>query len=262
MRNENSRFSELGFVSKLVAEVVKTFGTPLKPKLLTSSATKIGLFRQSLVLCVSLSLGLCIWGVGCGSTAGSGQSEFDHGHEHAHGAGQDPKHGHDNFEGSHSHAYEHEHRQGEALFGGRIAPVGHTHHESGETHYAVEVMPIENDRLSLYFLVEKNGKLELADAKFKETTAYMGEPEAPPAMAREVTFQADGDADSYSAEVPEFLYGKEKIEVVFARVEFGGENLSFNIETGYSEAEITSGDGSAASAKADDEPLEDESNGQ
>ena len=218
-------------------------------------------FRELALHC-ALTSSLCVWGVGCGSTTNSGQSAFDHGHEHAHGEGQDPKHEHDNFEGSHSHAYEHEHRQGDALFGGRLAPVGHTHQESGETHYAVEVMPIENDSLSLYFLVEKDSNLQLADAKFDETTAYMGEPEAPPAMAREVTFQADKDSDAYSAEVPEFLHGKEKIEVVFARVEFGGENLSFNIETGYSEAEMTSVDGSADSAKADDEPLEDESNGQ
>ncbi len=262
MRNENSRFfGELGMVSKLVAEVVKTFGAMPKPKPLTGSATKIELLRQSLVLCVSLSLSLCVWGVGCGSTAGSGQSKFEHSHEHAHGAGQDPRHKHENFEGSHSHAYEHEHRQGEALFGGWIAPVGHTHQESGETHYAVEVMPIENNSLSLYFLVEKDSKLDLANAKFNETTAYMGEPDAPPAMAREVTFQADEDAASYSTEVPEFLHGKEKIEVVFARVEFGGESLSFNIETGYPEAEMTPDDGSAASTEADVEPFEDESNG-
>ena len=89
----------------------------------------------------------------------------------------------------------------------------------------------------------------------------MGEPDAPPAMAREVTFQADEDAASYSTEVPEFLHGKEKIEVVFARVEFGGESLSFNIETGYPEAEMTPDDGSAASTEADVEPFEDESNG-
>ncbi|MEM7477847.1 MAG: RNA polymerase sigma factor [Planctomycetota bacterium] len=41
--------SRLGFVSKLVAEVVKTFVALQKPKLLTSSATQNRLLRQSLV---------------------------------------------------------------------------------------------------------------------------------------------------------------------------------------------------------------------
>ena len=43
------RFETPGSVTKKVAEVVKTFGAQPKPKLLTSSATKIGLMGQSLL---------------------------------------------------------------------------------------------------------------------------------------------------------------------------------------------------------------------
>ena len=187
----------------------------------------------SFVCGLSLVCGVSLLGChGRSEFAADTQHDMDHQHKHIHGEGHDHEHDHESFSGAHDHEHSHGHRHGEALYGGQVVAIGHSHHKDREDHFHAEIMPIESDVFTMHVLTEEGGESKPYPIDDKEILVYVNAPGAAAAAAREMSLRPAseaGDCSKFQGEVPESLRGKS-IEGVIPKILLGGERLTFSFE--------------------------------
>jgi hypothetical protein len=161
------------------------------------------------------------------------QQDVEHAHEHIHGHGHRHDHEHsDQIEGPHSHPHAHPHRHAEALHGGRIVSIRHTHHRADATHYHAEVLPLQDRRLTLCFLTESPaGDLQEQPIAAAEFTALIGREGTTPISTPDVTFVPEGTGETaarFSADLPADFAEGGPLRIVVPSITLGGERLSFS----------------------------------
>ena len=161
--------------------------------------------------------------------------DFDHEHKHQHTGGDDHEHGHeDGFEGAHSHGHTHSHRHGEALHGGRIVSIGHTHHKDGASHFHAEVMPLNANTIGFHLLTEtEEGESRDFPVDEKEISAVISI-QGQESNSSECTFVAVGDGGptaEFSLMIPEAIIDGGAYSVVIPSVTLDGQrqNFSFSV---------------------------------
>ncbi len=159
---------------------------------------------------------------GCGDSAGLSNS-----HQHGHSSG-------------HAHSHDHENEEVNALHGGRLTSIGHTHHASGEQHFFAEVMPVVDQEITIYLLTknETGRGIEFAVDE-TEIPAYAASRKTVSSSAYPAVFKQQGKAPSakFVASVPELLQDRGTLSVVVPRILLGGQRRSFSFDTFVAETE-------------------------
>lgn len=173
--------------------------------------------------------------VGCNLSdspaANNTNADVKHDHQHPHG----------DHEHSHAKEHAHGHRRAEALYGGRIVSIGHSHHADGVTHYHAEVMPIARGRITFHVQVEdERGRSKDFPVESKEIIAFVDRLGAESPRALEVVFRADAESRAtYVADIPEdWRESNEKLSVVVPKIKLGGERLSFSFSAEVENVEV------------------------
>ncbi|REJ83651.1 MAG: hypothetical protein DWQ34_22750 [Planctomycetota bacterium] len=142
-------------------------------------------------------------------------------HEHRHA---------DRTEEMHTHPHANPQRHREPLHGGRIVPIGHTHHDEDVTHYYAEVLPVHEGAITLYLLTESpDGELVEFPVPTAEFTALVAGDDV--ALAREVIFAPVGDdrtSARFVAAVDSDLIGRGTATFVVPKITLDGNRLSFS----------------------------------
>lgn len=192
--------------------------------------------RSSVVLCGALAL-LVACCFGCAEQdAGlvtDMHEDFDHEHQHQHSDQDDHEHEHaDGFNGSHSHEHTHSHRHdADALYGGQLASIGHTHHADGATHFHAEVMPLEENTIRLHILTDaEDGGLKACPVEAKELVALISivGKELSTKQSTLVAVGSDSPASEFAVEIPEDIAGADQYSVVIPKIELGGDRQNFS----------------------------------
>jgi len=179
-----------------------------------------------------VTVGLLLVGCDQSSPAVTNEMHADvgHDHRHQHSEGHDHEHEHKNgSDGGHSH--KHSQRHAQTLHGGRVVPIGHSHHANGETHFYAEVMPLDDGQITFHLLAENTeGSCEDYRVEATEIVAYVERLDKESTRADEVVFLVEGKdgGSTFSAAVPEWLLESKELSVVVPKIKLDGERLNFS----------------------------------
>ena len=147
--------------------------------------------------------------------------------------GSDHQHHHD-----HDHDHPHDHHQGHAAVkpshGGRIIPIGHSHHSNEATHYYAEVISPEQSELTLYLITtDEHGMSHPVQVEAEAIAAYAAPLDRKAGVATELNFlpSENGDHSVWSTKIPESLNNGSGLSIVIPKVTLGGEWQNFSFQT-------------------------------
>ena len=143
--------------------------------------------------------------------------------------GSGRRHQHD-----HPHNHHHSHAAIKSSHGGRMIPIGHTHHADGATHYYAEIMPTEKDKLTLYFAhTDEHGVSQTVQVDGKEVVGYAAPLDQQSGLATELVFLAAANVDesAWSATIPASLKTAGPLSVVVPKIILDGEWINFSFKT-------------------------------
>ncbi|MEC7696842.1 MAG: hypothetical protein VYA11_07080 [Planctomycetota bacterium] len=164
-------------------------------------------------------------------TTEQANSAADHQHVGDNADGGDHQHLHDH---DHPHDHHHGHAAVKPSHGGRMVPIGHTHHANGATHFHAEIMPTENDTLTLYLTnTDEHGASQPVQVDGKKIVGYAAPLDQQAGLATELVFLAaeNGNQATWSATIPEPLNNAGRLSVVIPKITLGGEWINFSFET-------------------------------
>ena len=161
------------------------------------------------------------------SSTGIKQSGLATTHQH----GEDHRH-HDDHD--HPHDHDHGHAAVKPTHGGRMIPIGHSHHSNGATHYYAEVISTEQSELTLYLTTtDEHGMSHPVQVEAEAIAAYAAPLDRKAGVATELIFlpPENGDRSVWSTKIPESLNNDSGLSIVLPRVTLGGEWQNFSFQT-------------------------------
>ncbi|MEC7501735.1 MAG: hypothetical protein VX970_08405 [Planctomycetota bacterium] len=173
-----------------------------------------------------------------------GQATAAAGHQHDGDGvdGSDQQHHHDH-DHDHPHDHHHSHAAVKSSHGGRMIPIGHTHHANGATHYYAEIMPTEKNKLSFYLThTDEHGVSQPVQVDGEEVVGYAAPLDQQAGLATELVFLAteNDDQSAWSATIPASLKTEGPLSVVVPKIILGGEWINFSFKTSNAPPQIKS----------------------
>ncbi len=143
--------------------------------------------------------------------------------------GDDHSHHHD-----HDHPHDHSHPAVKSGHGGRMIPIGHTHHGSGATHYYAEIMQPADGKITMFITkTEAQGTPQPIRIDTEEIVGYAAPLDRRAGLATELVFQTTENSgrSMWSASIPESLKYGSDLSVVIPKITLDDEWLNFSFQT-------------------------------